>query len=68
MDIYIPKYKASIVGTNQEVIGYISETREYLGNGIYSGKKNYLISVTELSMPGGKYGVWKVSKDTIVKP
>ena len=61
----IQKYKAIITDSNKEVIGYISEVREYIGNGSYSTGVDYLISVTELSMPKGDYGVFKVIPESI---
>ena len=33
------KYKAIISDSNEEVIGYLIEQRESLGNGCYSDKK-----------------------------
>lgn len=61
----IQKYKAKIKGTDTEVVGYIAETREQLGQGTYGNGTDYLISVTEKSMPNGKYGTFKVDKDSI---
>jgi hypothetical protein len=61
----IQKYKAKIKGTNEEVVGYITEVREQLGQGTYGNGVDYLISVTEKSMPNGKYGTFKVDEDTI---
>jgi hypothetical protein len=61
----IQKYKAKIKGTDTEVIGYITEAREQLGQGTYGNGTDYLISVTEKSMPNGKYGTFKVDKETI---
>lgn len=61
----IQKYKAKIKGTDIEVIGYITETREHLGKGVYGKGTDYLISVTEKSMPNGKYGTFKVNKESI---
>ena len=49
----IQKYKAKIKGTGEEVIGYITEQREYIGNGSYGDGIDYLISVNEISMKGG---------------
>ena len=63
----IQKYKATITDSQKEVIGYISEIREYLGNGAYGSGTDYLISVTEKSMPNGVYGTFKVIKETIKK-
>lgn len=61
----IQKYKAIIADSKKEVIGYITETREYLGSGVYGNGTDYLISVTEKSMPNGNYGTFKVEKDSI---
>ena len=61
----IQKYKAKIVGNGKEVVGYITEIREYLGNGSYGSGTNYLINVTEKSMPNGTYGTFKVEKESI---
>ena len=61
----IQKYKAKIKGTDTEVIGYITETREQLGQGTYGNGVDYLISVTEKSMPNGKYGTFKVDEESI---
>lgn len=61
----IQKYKATIVDSNIEVIGYISEVRQYLSNGSYGTGTDYLISVTEKSMPNGNYGTFKVKEETI---
>jgi len=63
----IQKYKATIANSKKEVVGYISEIREYLGNGSYGSGTDYLISVTEKSMPNGEYGTFKVIKDSIKK-
>ena len=61
----IQKYKAKIKGTDTEVIGYITEVREQLGKGTYGNGVDYLISVTEKSMSNGKYGTFKVEKESI---
>lgn len=61
----IQKYKAIIVDSKKEVVGYITEIREYLGNGTYGSGTDYLISVTEKSMPNGNYGNFKVKKESI---
>ena len=61
----IQKYKAKIKDTDTEVIGYITETRKHLGQGDYGNGVDYLISVTEKSMPNGKYGTFKVEKESI---
>ena len=64
----IQKYKAKILDSDQVVIGYIAETRKYLGNGCYDHKGiGYVISVTEISMPGGNYGTHLVDEKTIEK-
>jgi len=65
--MHIQKYSAKIKGTDTEVIGYITEIREYLSNGCYSKNISYLISVNSISMPGGKYGSFIVEKDSIKK-
>jgi len=62
----IQKYKAKIKGTDSEVIGYITESREQLSQGTYGNGTDYLISVTEKSMPNGQYGTFKVEKDSIM--
>ena len=61
----IQKYKAKIMDTDTEVIGYITEIREELGQGTYGNGVDYLISVTEKSMTNGKYGTFKVDDETI---
>jgi len=61
----IQKYKATIADIQKEVVGYISEIREYLGNGSYGSGTDYLISVTEKSMTNGYYGNFKVIKESI---
>lgn len=61
----IQKYKALIIGTDKEVIGYITETRQYLGDGVYGTGTTYLIAVTEKSMPGGLYGTYVVEENSI---
>jgi hypothetical protein len=63
----IQKYKAKITDSKKEVVGYITECREYLGNGTYGNKTDYLISVTEKSMSNGDYGSFKVIKESIEK-
>jgi len=63
----IQKYKAKILDSDQVVIGYISETRKYLGNGCYSAGTSYVMSVTEKSMPNGNYGTHLVDECTIEK-
>lgn len=49
--LHIQKYKAKIKGTETEVIGYIIEAREELGQECYGSGTGYLIAVTEKSMP-----------------
>ena len=61
----IQKYKAKIADSKIEVVGYISEIRNYLGNGCYGNKTEYLITVTEKSMLNGFYGSFKVIKESI---
>lgn len=61
----IQKYKANIVDSNIEVIGYIIEVRKHTSKGTYSEGTDYLISVTEKSMPNGFYGVFKVDEKSI---
>jgi hypothetical protein len=63
----IQKYKAKIAGNKKEVVGYITEIREYLGNGTYGTKTDYVINVTEKSMSNGNYGTFKVLKESIKK-
>jgi hypothetical protein len=62
----VKKYKAKITDSNKEVIGYLIEQRESLGNGCYSGKKQYCIYVTEYSMPNSILrGGFIVKEETI---
>ena len=61
----IQKYKANISDTKTNVVGYITECREYLGQGSYGDGIDYLITVTEISMPNGNYGTFKVQKESI---
>jgi hypothetical protein len=64
----IQKYKAKVIHSGQTVIGYIAETRKYLGSGCYSHTgTSYVISVTEKSMPdnGSLYGTHLVDENTI---
>lgn len=61
----IQKYKAKITNSEEEVVGYVSEIREYLGSGTYGNGTDYLISVTEKSMLSGLYGTFKISKESI---
>ena len=61
----IQKYKARIKGTNIEVIGCIIEIRKDTGLGTYTNETDYLIAVTERTMQGGRYGTFKVDKESI---
>lgn len=64
----IKKYKSKIsINKNQvDIIGYLIEQREYLGNGCYSNNKQYLMYVTEYSMPNSEIrGGFIVNKDFI---
>lgn len=64
----VKKYKAQIADSDTEVIGYLIEQRESVGNGCYSGKKQYLIYVTEFSMPNSSIrGGFIVKKETIIE-
>ena len=62
----IQKYRAKIKGTDTVVIGYIVECREYLGDGTYGTGTDYLICVTDKSMPGGSYGNYLADKESVV--
>jgi len=60
------KYKAKIADSSTEIIGYLIEQRESLGNNCYSNKKQYLMYVTEFSMPNSEIrGGFIVKKETI---
>lgn len=62
----VKKYKAQITDSDTEIIGYLIEQRESIGNGCYSNKIQYLIHVTEFSMPKSKIrGGFIVKKETI---
>lgn len=62
----IQKYSAKPIGSDVELIGYITETRKSIGNGCYSGEIEYLISVTEYSMLNSMHrGTFIVQKDSI---
>ena len=62
----VKKYKAQITDSDTEIIGYLIEQRESIGNGCYSNKIQYLIYVTEFSMPKSKIrGGFIVKKETI---
>ena len=66
INMVVQKYKATISDINEEVIGYLIEQREYLGEGCYTGKKQYCIYVTEFSMPNSTIrGGFIVKKETI---
>ena len=45
----VKKYKAQITDSDTEIIGYLIEQRESIGNGCYSNKIQYLI-VTKSAM------------------
>lgn len=60
------KYKAKIIDSNIDIVGYLIEQRESLGNGCYSNKKQYLIFATEFSMPNSSIrGGYVVKEETI---
>lgn len=62
----VKKYKAIISDSNEEVVGYLIEQRESLGNGCYSDKKQYCIYITEFSMPNSIIrGGFVVKEETI---
>jgi hypothetical protein len=62
----IQKYSANPVGSNIELIGYITECRKSIGNGCYCGEIEYIMSVTEYSMPNSIHrGTFIVSKESI---
>lgn len=62
----VKKYIAKITDSNINIIGYLIEQRESLGNGCYSNKKQYLICVTEFSMPKSTIrGGFIVKEETI---
>ena len=61
----IQKYQAVIADSDTVVVGYISEVRQYLGDGSYSNGTDYLITVTEKSMPNGNYGTFKIEPESI---
>jgi len=63
----IQKYRAKIIDTNIEIVGYITEAREHLGNGSYGKGVRYIMNVTEKSMPGSsRYGCHVVEPNSIV--
>jgi len=62
----IQKYKAKIIGTDSYVIGYVAEIRKHLGKDSYNEETSYIISVTEKSMPKGRYGSFLVEPESIV--
>tara|TARA_R110000851_G_C12630881_1_gene517817 strand:+ start:179 stop:463 length:285 start_codon:yes stop_codon:yes gene_type:complete len=61
----IQKYKAKIIDSQKEVVGYITEIKEYLSSGTYGSGTDYMISVTEKSMIKSDYGNFKVAKESI---
>lgn len=62
----IQRYKARITGTEEYVIGNIVEIRKYLGDGCYANNEMaYLMAVSDITMPNGKYGSWIVDEETI---
>jgi len=63
----VKKYKAIVANNNKEVIGYLIEQRENIGNGCYSGKKQYLIYVTEFSMPNSTIRGGFIVKEESIK-
>ena len=64
----IQKYKAKIKNSEKLAVGYIIEIRKYHEKGTYNGSIDYLISVTEVSMPNSEIkGVFFVEKDSIEK-
>ena len=64
--LIVKKYKAKIADSNTEIIGYLIEQRESLGNGCFSNKKQYCICVTEFSMPNSIIrGCYLVKEKTI---
>lgn len=64
----VQKYKAKISGTETEIVGYLIEQREHLGEGCYTDEKQYCIYVTEFSMPDSIIrGGFIVKKESIIK-
>lgn len=65
----IQKYKAKPIGSDIELIGYISESKKHLGNGCYDQNNiDYLLCVTDKSMPINNHrGCFIVDKNTIKK-
>lgn len=62
----IIKYKAVVIGTDKEVVGYILPIRKTLGNGAYAYKEyDYMIVVNETSSNKGNYGSFLVYEDSI---
>lgn len=63
----IQKYKATIKGTQDIVVGYICEVRKRIEKGGYSEETDYLISVNCKSMPdnGEKWGSFLVDPESI---
>ena len=64
----VQKYKATVSETKTEIVGYLIEQREHLGEGCYTDKKQYCIYVTEFSMPDSIIrGGFIVKKESIIK-
>ena len=63
----VKKYKAQITDSDTEIIGYLIEQRESFGNGCYSDKIQYLIYVTEFSMPNSKIRGSSLLKKKLLK-
>lgn len=63
----VKKYKAKIADSDTEIIGYLIEQRENLSNGCYSGNKQYMIYVTEYSMPNSKIRGGFIVKEESIK-
>jgi len=63
----VKKYKAQITDSDTEIIGYLIEQRESLGNGCYSDKIQYLIYVTEFSMPNSTIRGGFIVKEESIK-
>lgn len=62
----IQKYSAKPIGSDIDLIGYITECRQSIGNGCYSGDIEYLMSVTCFSMPNSIHrGTFIVQKESI---
>jgi len=60
------KFRGKILNGGKWLYGGITPIRKNLGGGAYDPKQNsYLLSVTEVTMPGGSYGTWIVLEETI---